>query len=246
MADSMYISAAGAQQVLEAQAVHANNLANVNTRGFRADYEWFRSQDVFGEGHLTDAYPYVEDPGSDLSPGTVIQTQGELDIAVQGAGWIAVQNSEGQEGYTRVGDLQMDPNGALMNSSGHLILGNGGTIAIPPAEKIEIGSDGTISIRPLGQEAQALAQIDRIKLVNPPAAQMRKGEDGLFYLKDGSGATADASVKVIPNALENSNVNAVSELTHLIALARHFEIQIKMMQTQQETTTQSAQMLQTS
>lgn len=246
MADSMYISAAGAQQVLEAQAVHANNLANVNTRGFRADYEWFRSQDVFGEGHLTDAYPYIEDPGSDLNPGSIIQTQRELDIAIQGNGWIAVQNAEGQEAYTRAGDLKMDANGALTNGAGHPILGNGGGIAIPPSEKIEIGSDGTITIRPLGQEAQALAQVDRIKLVNPPAAQMRKGEDGLFYLKEGGTASADGSVKIISNALENSNVNAVNELTHLIALARHFEIQIKMMKTQQEATTQSAQMLQTS
>ena len=163
----LYISMNAAQQIMRAQAVNSNNLANVNTTGFRADFEQFRSMPVFGEGLPTRVYSATERPATDFKQGTIHTTGRELDISVHGDGFIAVLGKDGREGYTRAGNLHLTETGQLVTSNGLAVLGEGGPIAIPAAEKIEIGGDGTISIRPVGSEDSALAQLDRIKLVKP-------------------------------------------------------------------------------
>ena len=154
MDKSLYISMTGASQNAMAQRAHANNLANLTTTGFRRDFEQARSMPVFGDGYATRAYAMTERPGTDMSAGVMQETGRELDVAVQGEGWIAVQAADGTEAYTRAGSLNIDAFGVLRTSSGLPVLGNGGPIAIPPAQKVEIGSDGTISIRALGEGVQ--------------------------------------------------------------------------------------------
>jgi flagellar basal-body rod protein FlgF len=239
----LYIAMTGAKQTLVAQAANAHNLANVSTAGFRADLAAFRAMPVFGPGLATRVYAMAERPGVDLRAGVVSHTGRELDVAVDGEGWIAVQGRDGREAYTRAGDLRVTPSGQLITGAGLAVLGNGGPIAIPPYEKLDIGADGTISIRASGQAAAALAVVDRIKLVNPPREELRKGEDGLMRLRDGREADPDARVRLLSGSLEGSNVNAVDALVNMLALQRQFEMQVKMMRTTEETDAAAAQVL---
>ena len=230
----VYLAMSGAKQMLQAQAMAANNLANASTTGFRADLEAMRAMPLFGPGAPSRVYAMAERPGVDFKPGAIEQTGNDLDIAIQGDGFIAVQAPDGSEAYTRAGNLTLNANGMLQTANGLPVMGNGGPIAVPPAESMQIGVDGTISIRPVGQEANTLAQLDRIKLVNPDLSQLTKGADGLFHMKDGSTAPADALVKVQQGALEASNVNTVSQLVNMITLQRNFELQVKAMHTAEQ------------
>lgn len=239
----LYLAMSGARQMLQAQAANSNNLANLSTPGFRADLVSFRSMPVFGPGLPTRVYALEERPGVNLQPGPVHTTGNPLDIAIDGKGFIAVQGPDGKEAYTRAGDLRLSPNGLLETGSGDLVLGNGGPIAVPPEQQIAIGADGTVSVRPLGQGANALTTLDRIKLVNPPASALVKGADGLFRLASGKPAPADASVQVTSGALEGSNVNAVQALVQMIELARGYEMQVKLMNQAKQNDQSAAQVL---
>jgi len=241
----LYLSMSGARQTLVAQGVTSNNLANAATTGFRADLEQFRAMPVFGDGLPSRAYALQERPGFDFRSGGIQHTGNPLDVAIKGEGWPVVQAPDGREAYTRAGDLRLGAGGLLETAEGSLVLGNDGPIAIPPAESLEIAHDGSISIRPAGEQANALVLLDRLRLVNPPAADLKKGEDGLFRLPEGSPpAEPDASVQVEAGALEGSNVNAVDALVRMIELARKFETQVKMMRTAQENDARSSQLLQ--
>lgn len=242
---SLYIAMSGAKQTLLAQTANANNLANTQTTGFKADIEQFRSMPVFGPGYPSRVYAMTERPGSDLSMGPVQTTGRELDVAIKGDGWFAVQGKDGAEAYTRAGDLRVTPEGLLQNGSGQQLLGDDGPIAIPPFNKIEIGLDGTISIVPEGQNAATLAVVDRLKLVKPDLNNLEKRNDGLMYLKQGQPPLqADADVMLIPGALEGSNVNAIAAMVEMIELARNFELQTKVMKNAEENSGVSAKLMQ--
>jgi len=239
----LYVAMSGASETMLAQGVNSNNLANANTTGFLSDLQQFRSMPVFGDGFPTRVYALSERPDIDFSRGSIQATGRDLDIAVKGDSWIAVQSKDGSEAMTRAGDLQIDANGLLMTGTGLPVLGNNGPIAIPPAEKMEIATDGTISIRPLGQGANELAIVDRIKLLTPQKSELEKGMDGLIRLKPGLPAIADADARITTGALESSNVNTVNALVDMIELARKFEMQVKMMKTAEDTDAASASIL---
>ena len=185
----------------------------------------------------------TERSGIDSRSGTLETTGGELDIAVTGDGFIAVQAPDGSEAYTRAGDLQLSATGQLFTGAGHAVLGNGGPIALPQSDTILIGDDGTISIRPVGQEPNTLAQVDRIKLVKPVFEDLIKGEDGLFRMRDGSLAPPDATVVVKKGVLERSNVNIAAEMIAMIENARQYEMAVKAMRSAQENDAAGARML---
>jgi flagellar basal-body rod protein FlgF len=239
----LYVAMSGAQQTMLAQTANTHNLANVTTTGFQADLSAFRSMPVFGDGAPTRVYSMAERPGVDFTSGSLQSTGRDLDVAVQGEGWIAVQAPDGTEAYTRAGELRMDETGLLTNGAGHPVLGNGGPVVIPPASKIAIGGDGTISIQPMGEAVTTLAVIDRIKLVNPPHDQLYKADDGLLRTMDGAPAAADGAVKVVGGALETSNVNAVEAMVNMINLTRQYEMQVKMMSTAEENDNATNQLL---
>ncbi|WP_369602231.1 flagellar basal-body rod protein FlgF [Hahella sp. SMD15-11] len=246
---ALYIAMTGAAQNMLSQRAHANNLANVNTTAFKADWEQARAMPVFGETFPSRVYAMSERPATNFEQGTLIETGRELDVAIAGPGWIAVQDAEGQEAYTRAGELQMDATGLLMTGSGQPVLGEGGPIVIPPASKIEIGQDGTVSIVPLGQGPETLAQVDRIKLVNPPLDTLEKGKDGLVRQKGdaaGQPLPPDGTVRLEPGFVEASNVSAVEEMTSILTLARQYEMQVKVMQAADQAEEASARILQNS
>jgi flagellar basal-body rod protein FlgF len=236
----VYLAMSAAKQILRAQAIATNNLANATTTGFKADLQTTRAMPLFGPGHPTRVFAMTERPGIDLAHGAMETTGAELDVAIDGAGWLAVQAFDGSEAYTRAGNLRLNGNGMLETSAGHPVLGNGGLVALPQSESIVIGVDGTISIRPLGQEANTLAQVERLKLVNPPPAELYKGDDGLFRLRDRSNAEADATVRVKQGALEASNVNPIDEMLNIISAARQYEMAVRAMDAARESDQASA------
>ncbi len=241
----VYVAMTGANQTQLAQAVNNHNLANVSTTGFRADLEAMRALPLYGPGMPTRVFAMTERAGTDLSAGTVSATGNELDIAVNGEGWIAVQAADGREAYTRAGDLRLTTAGQLVTGAGRPVLGvGGGPIALPPAEKIEIGTDGTISVRPLGQSAAALSQVDQIKLVNPPKQALEKSPDGLMRLRAGQPVPPpDPAVSIQTGAIEHSNVNAVQALTNMITLSRQYEMQVRMMRIAEDNDAAASQVL---
>lgn len=239
----IFISMSGASETMAAQAVNANNLANSTTTGFRADFQSSLSQKVYGPGYASRVYATAETPGVDYKQGSIISTGRELDMAINGDGWFAVQAADGSEGYSRRGDLQIDNAGRLLTGDGHFVLGNGGPVTIPPYAKLDIGADGTISIQPLGQSVNTLAIIDRIKMVNPPHEQISRSLDGLMRTNNGQAVVADADVRVVSGSLESSNVNTVEAMVRMIELARQYETHIKLMKAADENDTASAQMM---
>jgi len=242
----LYVAMTGASQNALAQKAHANNLANISTSGFQRDLEQARSMPVFGDSFPARAYAMTERPATDFSPGALQETGRDLDIAIGGDGFIAVQAPDGSEAYVRTASLNVDAVGVLRAGNGMPVMGNGGPIAVPPEQKIEIGQDGTITIRAMGEGPRVLAEVDRIKLVNPDLKTMTKGLDGMIHTKSGQPAPADANVQVVSGFLEASNVNAVEEMTSVLALARQFELHVKMMNTAKEGDEAMARVLQIS
>lgn len=242
----LYLAMTGAKHSMLAQQTNAHNLANVNTPGFRADLDAFMSVPVKGAGYDDRTYAVDTRAGSNLDSGSLIHTGRELDIAVHGDGWIAVQSQDGSEAYTRRGDLQVSNLGILETGDGLPVIGNGGPIAIPPAQKLEIGRDGTISFVPLGQDPNTLVVLDRIKLVKPEPNQITKSDDGLFRLTSGEMAEPDAEVAVASGTLESSNVNQIDALVKMINYARAFEMHMKVISAANQNDESSATLLRTS
>ncbi len=235
----LFVTMSGAENTFLAQSINANNLANVGTPAFKADLAQFRSMPVFGESMPTRVYALTERPATDFTPGALMATGRDFDVAIKGQGFFAVENKQGQEAYSRDGALQVNEEGILTNSKGLAVLGDGGEISIPPAQKVEIGSDGSISIVPLGSTPDTIVFLDRLKLVNADIQNLEKGPDGLFYTKDNSSLEGDLDVSIANGFLEASNVNAVEAITNMISLARQYEIQLKMIK-QAETLDEAA------
>lgn len=234
---ALYLAMSGAKQNMQALQLRANNLANVSTTGFRADLEQARSMQAYGEGLPTRVFSMTERPGYNFEQGSVVTTGRDLDVTVQGDGWISVLDNAGKEGLTRDGNLKINPNGLLVNSRGHAVLGDtGAPITLPiPISKVEIGNDGTISVVPQGAPADAIEIVDRIKLTKIDNSTLYKDSNGLFRSKDPNAVyEADAQIKLLTGAIEGSNVNAIGEMTNLIDLQRQFEMQVKMMSTAED------------
>jgi flagellar basal-body rod protein FlgF len=230
----LYIAMSGAKEIMRAQTVNSNNLANASTTGFRADFEAMVHRQVYGPGYEnTRLYTQTNGYGTDFSRGNLVGTGRPLDVAVDGDGWIAIQAPDGTEAYTRDGNLRKDASGLLMTETGYPVMGNEGPITVPEDHNIEIGQDGTITIRPLGSGPESLTIVDRIKLVNPDVSQLEKGEDGLIRLAGGE-ADPDANVRLFSGTLESSNVNTVEALVDMIGFSRQFELQVKMMKSAED------------
>ena len=239
----IFLAMNAARQTMNGQAQAANNLANAGTTGFKADFAAYRSMPLFGDGEPTRVFSMAERSGVNFSAGSIEETGNNLDVAISGEGFIAVRTADGKEAYTRAGEFHLDAAGQLMTAHGEQVLGNGGPIALPPLNSVLIGNDGTISMRPLGQDANTLAQVDRIKLVKPNVADLLKGGDGLFRLNTGLEAPIDATVGVVSGALEHSNVNPVAEMISMIENSRQYELAVKAMSTAQTIDADGARLL---
>jgi len=238
----IYTAMTGAAQTLNRQAAVAHNLANSATTGYRAEEHRLRAVPVLSESLPTRAFAVDASIGADFTPGTLQQTGRTLDVAVQGQGWIAVQATDGSEAYTRNGSFEVSVNGLLQTRTGLPVQGDGGPISIPPGNEISIGRDGTVSVVASGGAQKAVSAVGRIKLVNPPEADLLRGEDGLFRLREGEAET-NPNVVLASGYLEGSNVNVVEQMVAMISLARQFELQTKMLSNAESNDRAAAQLL---
>lgn len=227
----IYTAMTGAKHVFMQQAGTANNLANASTVGFKAQEHRFRAVPVLGEGMPTRAFTVDASVSDVFDEGPLMFTGRQLDVAVQGRGWLAVQLPDGSEAYTRAGSLDVDVTGLLQTKTGYTVVGDGGPINVPPDNRVEIAPDGTVSVVPSYGTPNNSNAIGRLKLVNPPEGDLVRGADGLFRLRDGQPAPADERVRVASGTLEGSNVNVTDAMVNLISLSRQFEMQIKLLQT---------------
>jgi len=225
----IYTAMTGAKQILEQQATTSNNLANVSTNGFRAQLDSFRAVPVVGANLPTRSYVVDSTVGTDFRAGPIQHTGRDLDVAIQGKGWLAVERADGTEGYTRSGSLKINENGVLQTQGGLNVLGDGGPITIPPDTHFTIGKDGTISTVQAGSIPGASIQLARLKLVNPPEADLTRGSDGMFVTRTGDAVEPDANVAIIGGAVEGSNVNVVDAMVSMISLSRQFEIHMNLL-----------------
>ncbi|MBI4983836.1 MAG: flagellar basal body rod protein FlgF [Rhodocyclales bacterium] len=230
----IYTAMTGASQTLGRQASVAHNLANAASNGYRAEAHRLRAVQVQAQDQAratalpTRAFVVDASTYSDFTQGPLVSTGRSLDVAVQGEGWIAVTGADGREAYTRNGALEISVNGVLQTSSGLPVAqGDGGALSIPPETKVSIGKDGVVSVIPETGAQSAVSSIGRIKLVNPPPADLVRGPDGLFRMKDGSAAPVSERTEIASGYVENSNVNPVEEMVTMISLARQFEMQMK-------------------
>jgi len=218
----IYLAMSGAKATMQRQETLANNLANVSTVGFRAELAAFRAVPVEGSGASTRVYALESTPGYDATPGQVAATGRNLDVAMKGAAWLAVQGLDGTEAYTRGGSLDVNAEGNLVTASGLTVLGDGGPIQIPPDTQVGIAADGTVSATDTNGRSTS---IGKLKLVTPEAP-LTRGIDGLFRAGTGD-LSADPLARVQDGALEGSNVSAVETMVAMIAAARQFEAQMK-------------------
>ncbi len=225
----IYLAMAGAKATMQRQDVLANNLANASTTGFRAELTAMRAVPVLGDGASTRVYALESTPGYNPEPGPVQATGRNLDVALKGGAWLAVQGADGTEAYTRAGALDVDAQGQLVTRAGLMVLGDGGPITVPANAELQIGADGTVSAKVGNGRPQG---VGRLKLVTPEVP-LTRGVDGLFRAEAGD-LPADATARLQDGALEGSNVSPVESMVAMIAAARQFEQQMKMLQSAQD------------
>ena len=234
----IYLSMAGAKAAMQRQDVLSHNLANVTTNGFRAELQAFRAVPVRGDGASTRAFALETTIGYNDEAGPLTPTGRNLDVAMQGKAWLAVQANDGTEAYTRAGSLDVSADGILVMRNGMPALGDGGPINVPPNSEVSIGTDGTVSAK---QPNQNPTNIGRLKLVTPEAA-LTRGDDGMFRAADGD-LPADPNAKLQDGALEGSNVSPVETMVGMIAASRQFEHQMKLLENAEKQDQQAAKLL---
>lgn len=239
----IYTAMSGAKHILEQQTTNSHNLANATSTGFRAQLDSFRAVPIVSEGLPTRTFVVDATVGADFTPGALQQTGRDMDVAIQGKGWLSVIRPDGSEGYTRNGSLKVNENGILQTANGHTLMGDGGPITIPPDETISVGKDGTISTVSNNYEPGAINNIGRLKLVNPPEENLVRGKDGLFEQKNGQPAPVDPEVHLVGGALEGSNVNVVEAMVNMISLARQFDFQMKLLEKAENNAAKASQLL---
>lgn len=224
----IYTSLSAMRGSMARQTAIANNLANAQTPGFRADMASAQSLWLDGSGLDARAMASEEVLGADMKAGTVTATGRDLDIAMQGDALLVVQAGNGEEAYTRRGDLQVSPSGLLTTGDGHPVQGGQGPVTIPPADAISIDQQGRVWIVPQGGDPENPQEVDRLRLATPAGSEIAKGLDGLFRVKGGGILPDDPEARLLTRSIEGSNVTATSALVEMIEASRSWDTQLKM------------------
>ncbi|MDV6319152.1 flagellar basal body rod protein FlgF [Chromohalobacter sp. HP20-39] len=232
----IYTAASGASQAMRQQAVISHNLSNVSTPGFRAELDAMRAVPVEGDGRLdTRTTVAATTPGTDFSPGYMNATGRRLDVAMQGDAFLAIQDPQGGEAYTKRGDLQVSADG-MLTVKGQPVMGEQGPMMVPPDADFSIGADGSVSVIQAGANPDEVAPIGRLKLVTPDLEALKRGDDGWFRLPPGEGAEMappqplDEEARLQSGVLEGSNVSATDAMVSMIDGARRYDMQMKVIE----------------
>lgn len=239
----IFTAMTGAKHALQRQDTIAQNIANVSTSGYRAAMHAARAVPVQGPGAATRALTLESTTGADFGQGAIQRTGRDLDVAMEGNSWLTVQGRDGREAYTRAGALSVDANGALLAPGGYSVMGEGGPLVIPPDSTISIARDGTVSAIPNSGALSAVVNVGKIKLVTLDAKQAQRGDDGLFRANNGQPLPADERASLASGSLESSNVNAAEAMVNMISVARHFELQMRLLSTAENNARSAAQLL---
>ena len=239
----IYTALSGMRGAMSRQTATANNLANANTTGFRAEMSSATALWLQGAGLQSRVPTSQQVVAADMAPGSVTDTGRDLDVAMQGDALLAVQADDGSEAYTRRGDLQVSPTGVVTTGDGHPVLGDGGPLTIPPADSIRIANDGAIWIVPTGGDPNQPQQVDHLKLVTPAGSHIQKGVDGLFRVADGGALPSDPDARLTPHSLEGSNVNTSQTLVDMIEASRSWDMQLQLVTQAREMDTSAADLM---
>lgn len=237
----IYTAMTGAKGTMDQQAAVSNNIANAASTGFRSQLHKLRAVEVQTEAFRTRSFAVDASVANDFTPGTIQYTGRPYDVALEGKGWLTVQQPDGSEAYTRNGSLTLSPAGVLQTRDGLPVIGDGGPVTLPPDTEIVIGRDGSISS--INPDDGVVNLVGQLKLVNPPEAELVRGDDGLFRLANGAPAPVDPNVQVAGGYVEGSNVNVADQMVQMISLARQFEMQVRMLQTAEANDRAASQVL---
>jgi flagellar basal-body rod protein FlgF len=239
----IYTSLTAMRGSMARQTATANNLTNAQTPGFRADIAEAQSVWLNGPNLDTRVMASEEVVNADMTAGTVSATGRDLDIALSGNGLLSVQSADGEETYTRRGDLQMADSGLLTTGDGYPVLGSQGPVTLPPADSISIDEDGRIFIVPQGGDPAQPQEVDRLKLVSPTGSNIAKGLDGLLRVKGGGTLPTDPDAKLTTRSLEGSNVSATQALVDMIEASRSWDTQLKLIGDARDLDASSAELM---
>ncbi|MBV9556832.1 MAG: flagellar basal-body rod protein FlgF [Pseudolabrys sp.] len=222
--------------------VVANNIANMNTTGFKADgslFEEYLSPIARADGvPVADSrVSFVRDRGTwhDLSQGPLERTGNPLDISIDGKAFLVVQTPRGER-YTRNGALQVNATGQLVTTDGNPVIGESGPITLQPTDRdVSISPEGTVSVRE-GKSIQDSLR-GKLKLVSFDDAQkakLLKDGSGSFQAPDGVTPAVDKTSRIVQGSIEKSNVRGVVEMTRMIEISRSYTQVAAMLQQQQD------------
>ena len=240
----IYTAMTGAKGTMDQQSAVSNNIANAASTGFRAQLHKLRAVEIQTEAFRTRSFAVDASVANNFTPGPIQHTGRPHDVAVEGKGWLAVQLADGSEAYTRNGSLTLSPAGILQTRDGQPVVGDGGLVSIPPDTETMIGRDGSVSS--IDPDSGVVNIVAQLKLVNPPEADLVRGDDGLFRMANGLPAPVDPAVQVAGGYLEGSNVNVADQMVQMISLARQFEMQVRMLQTAEANDRAATQVLSSS
>ncbi len=238
-----YTSANTMQTLMKRQTAIANNMANSNTVGFKADMISAEAKYLNGPGHDSRSMAVERDMQADMNAGAVTQTGRPLDIALEGDAMMAVQAADGKEAYSRRGDLRIAASGAMVTGDGFPVLGESGPVTVPPSDRVDIGADGTVFFVPQGGDPTQPQELGKIKLVSMTGSAISKGPDTLFHVPDDGQLPTDENARVISGALEGSNVNMTAALVDMIETSRAWETQAKLLKSAEELDESSASIM---
>jgi flagellar basal-body rod protein FlgF len=239
----VHASLSAMRAAMARQAATANNLANAGTAGYRADVSAARTTFIEAQGQVYAARASGQVLSADMKAGTVTKTDRPLDIALAGDAMLAVQAPNGDESYTRRGDLHVTDSGLVTTGDGHPVLGEGGPLTLAAADSIRIDKDGSVWVVPQGGDPDNPTRVDRLKLASPAGSDVVKGLDGLFRVRGGGALPQDPEARLVAGSLEGSNVNASQALVDMIDASRAWDTQINLITSARELDTASADLM---
>jgi flagellar basal-body rod protein FlgF len=225
------------------QAATANNLANAGTTGFRSDVAASQAVYLQQDGEVFGARAAEQVLSADMSAGTVTHTGRTMDIALSGDALLAVQAQNGDEAYTRRGDLQVSETGLVTTGDGRPVMAEGGPLTLPPADSVRIDADGKVWIVPVGGDPANPTEVDRLKLVSPTGSDVVKGLDGLFRVRGDGTLPSDPEARLTAGSLEGSNVNTTQSLIDMIEASRAWDTQVNLLTSARELDTSAADLM---
>lgn len=228
MFSGVEMTTASAARIWETLSVFAGNLAGQSVPGYRADWVFPRQLEASqsaADGNKNPAFSLTS--ASNFTSGLLKTTGRQLDVAIDGPGWLVVRDASGNAGLTRNGLLSVNAAGEILAAGGYQVMGEDGPLVLPAYTQLIIGTDGSISIVPAG--AREAETAGRLRLANPPAQDLVRGNDGLFHLSDGSALEPDPGVQLVSGALEESNVDLIGEYLNVIDAGKTMDLHVRML-----------------